>query len=25
VFLFGPAHGSAQGRIALDEIELTRN
>ena len=24
-FLFGPAHGSAQGRIALDDIELTRN
>jgi hypothetical protein len=23
-FLFGPAHGSAQGRIALDEIELVQ-
>ncbi|MBX3462154.1 MAG: hypothetical protein KF830_03210 [Planctomycetes bacterium] len=25
VFRFGPAHGSAQGRIALDEIELVRS
>lgn len=24
VFKFGPAHGSAQGRIGLDELELTR-
>jgi len=24
-FRFGPAHGSAQGRIALDDIELVRN
>jgi hypothetical protein len=23
-FLFGPSHGSAQGRIGLDEIEFTR-
>ena len=24
VFRFGPAHGSAQGRLAFDDIELTR-